>query len=140
MALIEIDINSLEKDKLYPDEDFLALSNLPCQIGETPEERTKYFKENLESYQDYLKDSLQKMGNCCYLGIIPPAAISRITKWCCNEVKILNKWSYKDVDKKDGVVPFHDQEEGQILRLLTQCFAKREFQLDELLFLCQKKF
>ncbi|MFN5955557.1 MAG: hypothetical protein ACK6A9_02145 [Dolichospermum sp.] len=128
-ALIEIDIDSLEQDKLYPDEDFLARSNLPCKIGETLEERTKYFKENLESYQGYLKDSLQEMGNCCYIGVIPPTAISRITKWCCKEVKILKEWSYDYVYDKGGVTIFHDQEDSQILRSLTKCFAKREFQI-----------
>ena len=39
-----------------------------------------------------------------------------------------------------GVTPFYDQEDSQILRLLTKCFAKREDELDELLILCQKKF
>ncbi|MFM2063120.1 MAG: hypothetical protein RLZZ507_2790 [Cyanobacteriota bacterium] len=139
LALIEIDTNSLEQDKFYPDEDFLVKSNLPCKIGETEEERIEYFKENLEYYQDYLKDSLEKMGNCCYFGVIPPTAISRITKWCCKDVDILKTLSYDYVDHK-GVFPFYDQEDSQILRLLTQCFAKREFQLDELLFLCKTKF
>lgn len=129
-ALIEIDIDSLEQDKFYPDEDFLVRSsNLRSEIGETIPERTEYFGENLESYQDYLNDSLQKMGNCCYLGVIPPTAISRITKWCCKEVKILKEWSYDYVERKGGVTPFHDQQDSQILRSLTKCFAKREFQL-----------
>ncbi|QYX30669.1 hypothetical protein [Sphaerospermopsis torques-reginae] len=140
-ALIEIDIDSLEQYKFYPDEDFLAhSSNLLYQIGETVKERTNYFKENLESYQDYLKDSLQEMGNCCYIGVIPPTAISRITTWCCKEVKILKALSYDYVYDKGGVTIFHDQEDSQILRLLTKCFAKREFQIDELLFLCKTKF
>jgi hypothetical protein len=69
-ALIEVDIDCLEKNKFYPDEDFLAhSSNLLCEIGETVEERTKYFRENLESYQDYLKDSLQEIGNCLYRSV-----------------------------------------------------------------------
>ena len=140
VALIEIDIDSLKQYNLYPDEDFLARSNLPCKIGETLEERTKYFKENLESYQGYLKDSLQEMGNCCYIGVIPPTAISRITTWCCKEVRILKALSYDYVYDKGGVTIFHDQEDSQILRLLTKCFAKREFQIDELLFLCKTKF
>ncbi|MTJ13073.1 hypothetical protein FJR11_10805 [Anabaena sp. UHCC 0187] len=140
-ALVEIDIDSLEQDNLYPDEDFLTYSsNLLSEIGKTVEERTPYFRENLESYQDYLQDSLQKMGNCCYIGIISPTAISRITTWCKDDVKILHRLSYGYVEEKGGVTPFHDQEDSQILRLLTKCFAKREFQIDELLSLCQKKF
>ncbi|MBD2293211.1 hypothetical protein H6G06_06855 [Anabaena sphaerica FACHB-251] len=139
LALIEIDIDSLEKDKLYPDEDFLVQSNLPCKIGETLKERTKYFKENLESYQDYLKDSLQKIGNCCYIDLIPPTAISRITKWCWNDVKILRWWNYDYISDKGGVTIFKDQDQSQLYRLLTRCFAKREFQPDELLSLLEKE-
>lgn len=80
------------------------------------------------------------MGNCCYVGAIPLTSISRITKWCCNDVKILCWLSYDYISDKGGVTICNYQENSQILRLLTQCFAKREFQLDELLFLCKKKF
>jgi hypothetical protein len=141
-ALVEIDIDSLKQDNLYPDEDFLAQSNLPCKIAETVEERTKYFKENLESYQSYLKDSLQEMGNCCYLDLIPPTAISRITTWYVNDVKILHWWNYDYFIIQNGIAILKDKDEVQLLRLLNRCFAKREFQineLNELLFLLEKK-
>jgi hypothetical protein len=140
-ALVEIDIDSLEQDNLYPDEDFLANSlNLFSEIGETVQERIKYFKENLESYQYLLKDSLQEMGNCCYIGKIPSSAISHITTWCKDDVKILHRLSYDYVYDKGGVTIFKDQDQRQLYRLLTRCFAKRESQLDELLSLLEKEF
>lgn len=137
-ALIEIDIDLVEKHNFYPDEDFLAHSNLDLEVGEEITERTRNFRDDLKNYQQFWQNSLQQMGNCCYIGAIPLSAISRVTTWRWNDVEILKQWSYNYVYYNNGVSIFKDQDQGQLYRLLTKCFAKREVDLEQLLLL-QKK-
>lgn len=80
-AMFEIDTDLLIEDLLVPDEEFIA-------------PRTSYIWENDElSFQDIIvrsrifmtacreawKNSLLSTGTCAYMGIIPPAAIKRVS-------------------------------------------------------------
>jgi hypothetical protein len=130
-ALIEIDWDLLDQNNFYPDEDFLVDSPQFRKDINAIDERQQYFRENLESYQHLYQDSLQQIGNCCYIGVIPPSAISRITTWSWDKVEILHSWSYRFVYKNGGVrIPVYEAM-SPLLHLLTKCFAKREEDLRE---------
>jgi hypothetical protein len=133
-SLVEIDLGFLGQNYLCPDEDFLEQSHKNLDVGDTIEERTGWFRDNLKSFQHLWQDSLQELGNCCYIGTIPLSAISRITKWCATDLEILHGWS-----ELEFVSIEHYKAEGRLYRLLTKCFAKRKVNLDELLLLAKER-
>lgn len=80
--MVEIDTDVLDQSLLLPDEDFLeqvtrTQTEFPC-FGKEMKERTEWFRDNLESFQRYWMDSVEKLGNCCHQGWIEPDAITRI--------------------------------------------------------------
>lgn len=78
--VLEIDTDILDKTNFYPDEDIISQSI--SQNEKKPlKEVHKQVREHLTAYQQYWQLSLEKIGNCCYRGIIPPAAITRYVTW-----------------------------------------------------------
>ena len=74
--LVEIDSDRLDEDSLHPDEDFIAQAlsyQRKCSIEDVHAE----VRENLEGYQHHWQDSLEGLGNCCHLGVVPTDAITR---------------------------------------------------------------
>ncbi len=132
-ALIEIDLNCLNQELLYPDEDFLEQFFQNIEAGDDINNRTAWFKNNLTSFQTFWNKSMESLGNCCYRGEIPLCAISRITTWCVSDLKILVGWSSPIFVSME-----HYKAEGQLYRWLTKCFAKREVDLDALVLLFKK--
>lgn len=83
-AVVEVETDRLNPFSLVPDEDVLE------QVGRTQDglpskwtmrQRTVHYRNRLREYANGAggwKKSLEAMGTCCYLGAIPPAAITRI--------------------------------------------------------------
>lgn len=75
-AVIEIDPSLLDVDLLYPDEDYVAQAI-------QGDKRTGFkavhrkVRKSLERFQIFWEQSLMKLGNVCYRGIVPPEAITR---------------------------------------------------------------
>jgi hypothetical protein len=80
IGLVEIETDMLDPDLLMPDEDFLEQTSRRqeglCPV-EGMEARTKWFRENLDTFQGHWEDSLECLGNCAYMGDIPTDAIVR---------------------------------------------------------------
>jgi hypothetical protein len=69
-VVFEIDTTLLEEGNFFPDEDFIS------QGMKDIANHDKY-RENLELYQHHWELSVEKLGNCCYKGVIPAKAITR---------------------------------------------------------------
>ena len=94
-AILEIDTDKLPDGGAYlvPDEDFLEqvsrgqdLSEVAEALGGdteawsgSMEERTKWFRENLDAFAHLWEDSVERLGNCAHEGLIPPEAITRVS-------------------------------------------------------------
>jgi hypothetical protein len=86
-AIIEIDTDKLDGGCLLPDEDFLEQVSRSREedieaLGledTTMEERTRWFRDNLQLFQSSWGDSVRYLGNCCFRGDIPPEAITRVS-------------------------------------------------------------
>ena len=78
---VEVDTKSL-----YPDEDFMEqitrndivwqqyFNSVGC---EDMTARTEFFRDNISEFQDNYINSLEHLGNACYLGEIKPESIKR---------------------------------------------------------------
>ena len=75
-AIIEVNSDMMDEISLLPDEDFLAQA---LTQETTLEERIGWFRDNLTDFSHYWQASVERLGNCCYQGTIPPQAIRRIT-------------------------------------------------------------
>ena len=75
--ILEIDSNKLNPFCLCPDEDFLAEVNRKKFPDKTLYEVTAHYRDELEEWNDAWELSVQHLGNCCYMGDIPPQAITR---------------------------------------------------------------
>jgi hypothetical protein len=69
----------VDKDRLYPDEDFLGQATEHQLKDLDLEARTEYFRKDLIDYKHYYQNSLDGLGNCCHKGIIKP---KNILKYC----------------------------------------------------------
>ncbi|MEE9366261.1 MAG: hypothetical protein V3W44_06185 [Dehalococcoidales bacterium] len=132
LAVIEVDVSKLDQQRLLPDEDFLEQASrfqkdLFEVEGISMEERTRYFRDNIEIFAHHWEDSLCGLGNCAYAGPIGIEAISRValfdhsknqaSKWiflalcdptislmnyrlCAEKYRAINRWvmGYKDFD------------------------------------------
>lgn len=79
-ALLEIDTDHLTIGNLVPDEDvleqgFRGRDDLPSDWS--MEKRTKHYRKYLHNWAGEYEMSIKAMGNCAYLGTIPPEAITR---------------------------------------------------------------
>lgn len=77
-AIVEIDTDRLDSFYLLPDED--ALAHVARKgTGKTLLELSEHYREHLLDYAgtEAWEKSLKLMGNCCYFGAIPAAAITR---------------------------------------------------------------
>ena len=77
ILIIEVDSNKLNQTKFFPDEDFLAQ-----EINDLS--KHDEFRDNLVQYKNRWKDSLSKIGNVAYKGIVHPYSFSR---YCLIDVK-----------------------------------------------------
>jgi len=82
-VVFEIDLLDLDRDKLYPDEDFIWQWQKRENKGKIIEH--KDIRKNLEWWKFYWKESLKFMGTCCYKGIIKPEFIQRYCIFDCSK-------------------------------------------------------
>ena len=87
LVVCKVNLNEEDKQKLYPDEDYIA-QVIQKQEDENGEvnliELTKIVRDNIEIYQSSWLESLTHMGNCAYKGAIPTQNISRAIKMKAN--------------------------------------------------------
>ncbi len=84
-AVLEIDLDKLDRSKLIPDEDFLEQATrgreetgfCPKEI-KTMKDRTKYYRKIAELNPQLWEKSLEGLGTVSYRGTIPPEAITRV--------------------------------------------------------------
>jgi hypothetical protein len=78
VAVFEVELASLDKRLLYPDEDFIAdcLAHQPGSGG-TYHDLLPVVLTNISSYKKYWKESIEGMGSVAHRGPIPVEAISR---------------------------------------------------------------
>ena len=90
MGIVAVDTDKLDPLLLRPDEDFLEQisrmgAGLPEWLQEdlnecsTMQERTAFFKDRLDMFGPLWKDSVERLGNAAYEGIIPPEAIVSVS-------------------------------------------------------------
>lgn len=85
-AILEIDTGLLNPFAFAPDEDALEQVGRYCDgIPGSMQERTKIYRKRLWNYASGITDpkdaaavSLKVLGNCTYLGTVPPTAITRL--------------------------------------------------------------
>ena len=89
VAIIEVDTDKLP-GVMLPDEDFLEQASRTQDLPSDPfwdelremksmEQRTRWFRNNLLCFQHVWEDSVKGLGNCAHMGVIPPAAITRVS-------------------------------------------------------------
>jgi len=80
-GIVEVDTDLMEADLFYPDEDFLEQAARSrkdlCPLSDMGS-RTKWYRDNLESFQSNWDLSLKSLGTCAYFGQIVPAEVSRV--------------------------------------------------------------
>lgn len=78
-GLVEVDTDLLNEESLHPDEDFLEqVTRGRDGIDDEIVDRTRYYREILEDYQEHWALSVEHLGNCAHLGAIPPDAITGV--------------------------------------------------------------
>lgn len=80
ILIIEIDICKLDKNKFYPDEDFLILAD--CI-------KNDFSSKQVDIFQSLYLESLKYLGNCSYKENIPVEAITKISKFKYKECDLL---------------------------------------------------
>lgn len=82
VAIIQIDLDKLDRDRLYPDEDFIEQALRGKRLGKTKLDdmnaRNKYIIQRIEQYRLNWKKSLEGLGTVCYKGAVPQEAITKI--------------------------------------------------------------
>jgi len=94
-AIIEIDTTRLDESLFLPDEDYMQQATVKAEIPDEPFygglrranlakdakerlfKRNDWFRRNLHEYRAFWEQSIDRIGNCCYQGIIPGEAITR---------------------------------------------------------------
>jgi hypothetical protein len=80
LMVVEVETDRLKEDRFYPDEDFIAEALSRKKDPEstaTHLQLTTLAKIELAAYRHHWQDSITCLGNCCYRGVIPPAAFTR---------------------------------------------------------------
>lgn len=84
--VVEVDLDLLDPDELYPDEDFIVqagvrdpdfLAELKKQGIEEFDDIQFFVRDHLEVWQEAWEASLKGLGNCAYQGTVEPHTISR---------------------------------------------------------------
>jgi len=89
IAVFKIDMDKLDFECIYPDEDYIEQGiryngfNIEpperYNQNESLEERTKNVRDTIESYQPLWIDSFNNLGNISHKGYIPPEAIKSVS-------------------------------------------------------------
>jgi len=88
-GIVEIDVDRLSEVFMLPDEDYLEqatrsgdkafLDNISPKLWMMDTyARTAWFRDRAVRFHHMWKESIKRLGNCAYAGVIPPEAITRI--------------------------------------------------------------
>jgi hypothetical protein len=77
VVVFEIDAKKLDKDRLYPDEDYVTHVAQVRHGKPLAEEQKRHACDNLDLFRGMWRKSLAFLGNCAYRGTIPPKVITR---------------------------------------------------------------
>ena len=79
-AIIELDLDSLDQARLYPDEDFIEQALRKRKLGDSNDikKRNRYIIRHIEDYRENWKLSLENLGNVCFRGAVPARAITKV--------------------------------------------------------------
>jgi hypothetical protein len=81
VAIIQIDLDKLDSDRLYPDEDFIEQALRGKRLGNTKLDdmhaRNKYIIQHIERYRSNWMTSLAGLGTVCHNGAVPKEAITK---------------------------------------------------------------
>jgi hypothetical protein len=79
-AIIEVDLDSLDQARLYPDEDFIEQALRKRKLGDSNDikKRNRYIIRHIEDYRENWKLSLENLGNVCFRGAVPARAITKV--------------------------------------------------------------
>lgn len=130
-ALVEVETDDLCGSLLMPDEDWVEQGSRGGFMSHLKmSERTKWIRDRIERWQDLWKMSVEKLGNCSYMGTIPVEAIRGVVlfapstnPWismmatdptitpmnaqlCGDKYLALTKWFFEDVDAERLVQVF----------------------------------
>lgn len=81
-GIIEVDLDCLDPDEMYPDEDFLEQATRgkgPAPKRLSMKDRTAWFRDHLPTFKHHWEDSLEGLGTATHYGSIPASAISRVS-------------------------------------------------------------
>jgi hypothetical protein len=88
-GVVEVETDLLDKHSMLPDEDYLEQATRDFQglpewmlrelDGLDMKARTEWFRDRLVAFQKLYLSSLLGIGAACYLGVVPPEAITRAT-------------------------------------------------------------
>lgn len=82
VAIIQIDLDKLDADRLYPDEDFIEQALRGKRLGKTKLNdmyaRNKYIIQRIERYRLNWMTSLASLGTVCHKGAVPKEAITKV--------------------------------------------------------------
>jgi hypothetical protein len=79
-AIIELDLDSLDEARLYPDEDFIEQALRKRKLGDSDDikKRNRHIIRHIEDCRENWKLSLERLGNVCFKGTVPARAITRV--------------------------------------------------------------
>ncbi len=129
IAIIKIEVS---EDDLYPDEDYMA--QIPKQFYEVFGldkeiakmeliEKTLYYRDNIEKYKEFWKQSLDLLGTCSHKGRIKSKKIKEIHKLELNdESYLINMSAEINFGYLDNYKKFHQLELDVLLgKKLLRC-------------------
>jgi hypothetical protein len=131
-GMVRIDLRALDETKLYPDEDYLAhtIGLVPAECN-TLEQKIEWARNNLHQFQHLWRESINALGNCCYEGTIPTAAIDKavivdVNNGCGKEFVAL---LFENAVCGRVNVDYYAKRRNQ-LELLNQYLFKEPFDID----------
>lgn len=80
-AIIEIETDALNPFRILPDEDYLEQATRtsgPAPSDRPMKYRTRWYRKRLEDFAEHWRDSVKRLGTCCYMGTIEPEAVTRV--------------------------------------------------------------
>lgn len=89
--IVEVDLDELDADRLYPDEDFIVQCANDVPQGLDMPGRAAYARDNIAGYQHSWELSMEHLGNISFRGTVPPRAVKRLSIIDWDKIKGIGK-------------------------------------------------
>lgn len=137
LGIIEVDSSLLNQRRLLPDEDFLEqvsrgqkwdnkLIERELSKCKDMKARTLWFRDHSSLFQDIWPKSVEYMGTCCYHGVIPTDAITRVSVFDWKKAPIAG---LKLIDP--SITPINYKIMSTTYKALTRWLMGENISLDE---------